>query len=282
MEKKKLVKDLELPTMVKNALKEAEYVYVYDVLIDIYSEEIYNRPRVGPKVIEKIIEAASSAGWLILSDKNQQKYYVEFMNLYNEDDDIFIYQESRYYDFQELHKMHNMSFNQVQNTIRRAEEKIKKYISKQLKENRTEWWDGKLTTREIKTLKLHNLDSLEEIKYLFDSGRLQEFEGLGSKLLDKLASIVDENYNTNYSYIINKCKVEIIDIFGESNTIYKLKCIMDNGSELSYMVEEYLVDGEICYNFYQRGSSIPYSRLSKIMDKITEYKENDIKKNKLA
>ena len=281
MEKKKLIKELELPTMVQNALKEAGYVYVYDVLIDIYNEEIYNKPRVGPKVVEKIIEAATSAGWVILSNKNQQKYYIEFMNLYAEDDDIFIYQESRYYDFKELYKMHNMTSTQVQVTLRRAEEKIKKYILKQLKENKIEWWEGKLDTREIKTLKLHDLNSLEKIKYLFDSKKLNEFEGLGTKLLDKLANIVDENYDTNYSEIINKCKVEIVDVITGTNTIYKFKCTMDNGSEISYIVEEFLVDGEFCYNFYQRTSSIPYTRSTTLINKITEYK-NSIKKNKLA
>lgn len=281
MEKKKLLKELELPTMVQNALKEAGYVYVYDVLFDIYNEEIYNKPRVGPKVVEKIIEAATSAGWVILSDKNQQKYYTEFMNLHSEDDDIFIYQESRYYDFKELYKTHNMTSTQVQVTLRRAEEKIKKYISKQLKENKIEWWEGKLDTREIKTLKLHDLNSLEKIKYLFDSKKLNEFEGLGTKLLDKLANIIDENYDTNYSEIINKCKVEIVDVITGTNTIYKFKCVMDNGSELSYIVEEYLIDGELCYNFYQRTSSIPYTRSTTLINKITEYK-NGIKKNKLA
>lgn len=291
MEKKKLVKELELSTMIQNTLKEANYKYVFDVLIDIYNEDIYGKPKVGIVVVDRILTAMRSAGWSILTDFNHQKLYAEFINKYKEDSHVFLYIESNYHDYDELVKLYskeygnNLTRQNIQSVIRVIDDKIKKYIIKQSVKNKCEWLNNdRFTSEEIENLKLEGIYTLEKAKELFESNRIYQLEGFGKNLIYKLATIVDEKFGTYYSINNFKMKVDILNVIQQDeNTIYKLKYTQDDGKELFYIAEEYIVDGSYHYQFYQSALRIPYIRTSLLIDKIIDYKTNSIKINsKLA
>jgi hypothetical protein len=233
----------------------------------------------------------SSAGWIVTTDQEKQKLYVEFVEKNKEDSHVELYIESRYYNYEELLRMFSGQYGLTvlsESNIRAinivVENKIKKYIVNNLNSREPGWLDNnKFNSEEIRNIKLAEIDTIEKVKELFDTKKIYVLEGFGKNLIYKLASIVDAKFGTCYSAENYKLKVDILDIISQNNnTIYKLKYIPSEGEEIIYMAEEYIVDGSYHYHFYQRSSRVPYVRTELLIDKIMEYKSNNTKINKYA
>lgn len=279
MEKRKFTKELDLSTAIKNTLKEANYKYIYDVITDLYNGELSKKPKVGATVIERIMVAVSCAGWKLLN-KNEWKFYIEFMQKFCDDKNVSLYIDSNYYSYEELCKMYKYSVNEIRAIIKKTEALINIYIFDQINNNKTEWWENtELNTREIRTLKLAGIETIEQVKYLVDSNEIYKLEGVGPTTINKLTSILDNKFGTIYNKNIKESKVEVVSIIKSKpsdNNIYKLKLTDKDGSESFYFAETYFDEGITCFNIYQSASKISYENTCLITNEILNYNSNGV------